>query len=124
MLQRAEADELLALEVLLAARDPHAVPWRLEFRALEPNLYDGAAGVGLFAAPFTYDAASHGIVLKAAFAKNGADDGAGHEPGDGERHHRRVPEQAADADAAQVAHDPPTPRSTPPPRAQPPDSSN
>jgi lantibiotic modifying enzyme len=29
--------------------DP-ALPWRLEFRALEPNLYDGAAGVGLFLA--------------------------------------------------------------------------
>lgn len=29
--------------------DP-AQPWRLEYRALEPNLYDGAAGIGLFLA--------------------------------------------------------------------------
>ena len=32
-----------------AVVDP-ALPWRLEYRALEPNLYDGAAGVGLFLA--------------------------------------------------------------------------
>jgi lantibiotic modifying enzyme len=32
-----------------AVADP-ALPWRLEYRALEPNLYDGAAGVGLFLA--------------------------------------------------------------------------
>jgi len=38
--------------------------------------------LGLFAAPFTYDAASHSIVTKAAFAKNGADDGKGHDAGD------------------------------------------
>lgn len=38
--------------------------------------------LGLFAAPFTYDAASHSIVVKTAFAKNGADDGAGHDAND------------------------------------------
>ena len=32
-----------------AVVDP-ALPWRLEYRALEPNLYDGTAGVGLFLA--------------------------------------------------------------------------
>ena len=32
-----------------AVVDP-AVPWRFEVRALEPDLYDGAAGVGLFLA--------------------------------------------------------------------------
>ena len=32
-----------------AVVDP-ALPWRLKYRALEPNLYDGVAGVGLFLA--------------------------------------------------------------------------
>jgi lantibiotic biosynthesis protein len=32
-----------------AATDPRQ-PWRTEYRALEPNLYDGTAGVGLFLA--------------------------------------------------------------------------
>ena len=32
-----------------AVVDP-ALPWRVEYRALEPNLYDGVAGVGLFLA--------------------------------------------------------------------------
>ncbi len=47
--------------------DP-AVPWRLEFRALEPNLYDGAAGIGLFLAQLaalTGDAAVHRTALGA-----------------------------------------------------------
>lgn len=33
----------------VTAPDP-AQPWRVEYRALEPNLYDGTAGVGLFLA--------------------------------------------------------------------------
>jgi lantibiotic biosynthesis protein len=39
-----------------------AQPWRAEYRALEPNLYDGTAGVGLFLAQLaavTGDAAAH-----------------------------------------------------------------
>ena len=47
--------------------DP-ALPWRLEFRALEPDLYDGAAGVGLFLAQLaalTGDAAARRTALGA-----------------------------------------------------------
>jgi lantibiotic biosynthesis protein len=47
--------------------DP-AQPWRLEYRALEPSLYDGAAGVGLFLAQLaavTGDAVVHRTALGA-----------------------------------------------------------
>lgn len=47
--------------------DP-ALPWQLEVRALEPNLYDGAAGIGLFLAQLaalTGDAAAHRTALGA-----------------------------------------------------------
>ena len=34
----------------IAARRDTAQPWSAEYRALEPNIYDGTAGVGLFLA--------------------------------------------------------------------------